>query len=106
MEPKLATNQTLAEQANFLGARSDPASQDDAAGVKRDIIHILRLMGPMAALRHLKSSSKDHSLPSPLEVLEAAYIDWRAYLEAFKKPRFLPPEKGWLAKFDSSPVNH
>ena len=62
-------------------------------------------MDPMAALRHLKSSSKDHSLLSPLEVLEAAYIDWKTYLEAFKKLRLRPPEVGWLAKFDSFPIN-
>ena len=103
--PKLAANQTLAELANLLGAQSGPTSRDDAVAVERNIIHILRLMGPMAALRHLKSSSKDHSLLSPLELLEATYMDWKAYLETFEQPRLLPLEEGWLAKFDSSPVN-
>ena len=103
MAPKLAANQTLAELADFLGAQSDTVSRDNAAEVERDIIHVLRLMGPMAAFRHLKSKSKDHSLLSPLGMLEAAYMDWKAYLETFEKPRLLPLEEGWLAKL--SPVN-
>ena len=93
LAPKLAANQTLAELADLLGAQSDPVSRDDAVAVERDIIHILRLMGPMAAFKHLKSNSKDHSLLSPLEVLEAAYRDWKAYLETFEMPRLLPPEE-------------
>ena len=42
---------------------------------------------------------------SPLELLEAAYTDWKAHLEIFETPKLLPPEEGWLAKFDSSQAN-
>ena len=59
----------------------------------------------MAALKHLKPGSRGHCLISPLEALEAVYKDWKANLGMFVKPALLPPEEGWLAKFDSSQVN-
>ena len=50
MAPKMETNQTLAELADLLGAQNCPVDQEDATSVERDVIHILRLTGPMAAL--------------------------------------------------------
>jgi len=107
LAPVLEANQTLAELADLLDAQGRAVSQDDAGAVGRDFIHIPRLMGPVATLKHLKSSAnlKGHRLLSPLEVLEATYRDWKAHLAAFAKPKLLPPEKDWLAKFDSSQVN-
>jgi len=105
LAPKMEINQTLAELADLLGAQSGPVNQDDVVAVERDIIHILRLTGPMAALKHLKPGSRDHRFISPLEVLEAAYRDWKSHLEIFEKPKLLPPEEDRLAKFDSSQVN-
>ena len=40
-----------------------------------------------------------------MEVLETVYNDWKAHLEIFEKQKHLPPEEGWLTKFDSSQVN-
>ena len=105
LAPKVETNQTLAELADLLDTQSCPANQDDAAAVERDIIHILRLTGPMAALKHPKPGSRGHCLISPLEALEAVYKYWKANLGMFVKLTLLPPEEGWLAKFDSSQVN-
>ena len=75
LAPKVETNQTLAELADLLGAQSCPVNQDDAAEVERGVIHILRLTGPMAALKHPKPGSRGHCLISPLEALEAVYRD-------------------------------
>ena len=104
MAPKTETNQTLAELTDLLGAQSCPADQNDAIAVERDVIHILRLTGPTAALKHLRLGPKGHCLISPLEALEAVYKDWKANLGKFVKPALLPPEEGWRAKFDSSQI--
>jgi len=90
LAPKTETNQTLAELTDLLGAQSRPADQDDAIAVKKDVIHILRLTGPTAALKHLKPGSNRHCLIPPLEALEAVYKDWKANLGMFVKPALLP----------------
>lgn len=105
LAPLLEANQTLAELADLLSAQWGTVNRNDADTVERDFIHILRLMGPAATLKHLKSSVKGRHLLSPLEVLEATYRDWKAHLVTFEKPKLLPPEVSWLTKFDSSQVN-
>jgi len=58
LAPMFEADQTLAELANLLGAQRGPVNQDDAVAVERDIIHILRLMGPRAALSILNQATK------------------------------------------------
>ena len=91
----LEANQTMVELADLLGTQRGPVSQDDAVAVERDFIHIVRLMGPMAALKHLKSSAKGHRLLSPLEVLEATNRDWKAHLETKSQNSCLQRKAGW-----------
>ena len=105
MAPKMETNQTLAELTDLLGAQSCPADQEDAAAVERDGIHILRLTGPMAALKHLRLGPEGHGLISPLEAFEAVFRDWNTNLRRFAKPALLSPEEGWQVEFNSSQVN-
>ena len=101
----METNQTLAELTDLMGAQCCPVDQMDAIAVERDVIHILRLTGPTAALEHLKQGPKGRGLISPLRAFEAVFRDWNANLGRFVKPELLPPEEGWQAKFDSSQVN-
>ena len=53
LAPSMETNQTLAEPTDLMGAQCCPVDQMDATAVERDVIHILRLTGPTAALEHL-----------------------------------------------------
>jgi len=105
LTPKMETNQTLAELTDLLGTQSSPADQEDAIAVERDVIHVLRLTGPTAGLKHLRLGPEGHSPISPVEALEAVFRDWTAFLGRFTKPTLLAPEEGWQAKFDSSLVN-
>ena len=105
LAPKMETNQTLAELTDLLGAQCSPVDQEDAAAVERDVIHVLRLTGPMAGLKHLRLGPAGRSLISPVEALEAVFKDWKTFLGRFTKPTLLAPEEGWQAKFDNSLVN-
>ena len=105
LSPNMETNQTLAELTDLMGAQCCPADLADATSVERDVIHILRLVGPTAALDHLKQGPKGCGLISPLRAFEAVLRDWKANLGRFVKPELLPSEEGWQAKFDNSQVN-
>jgi len=105
LAPNMETNQTLAELADLIGAQCCPTDSADATSVEKDVIQILRLIGPTAAHNHLKQGLRGSGPTSPLRVFEAAFRDWKANLGRFVRPELLPPEEGWQAKFENSQVN-
>ena len=54
VEPRTAADQSLAVLADLLDDQGKITSQDDVEMVERDVIHILRLMGPSTTMKYLE----------------------------------------------------
>ena len=83
----------MAELTDLKGVQCCPVDQMDAIAVERDVIHILKLTGPTAALEHLKPGPKGRGLISPLEAFEAVFRDWTRTSGGSSSPSSCPQRK-------------